>query len=128
MKLERVGITSIVIAAMAFWGAAVAIGIVHIPEALASDTSSNGCSSGTVVPDPANNPGLVSDCEVLLASRDASGGSATLNWAESVHIGQWWGVRLGGSPLRVTELRLSQKELDGAIPAELGGLAELELR
>ena len=24
------------------------------------------CSTGTAVPDPANNPGLVSDCEALL--------------------------------------------------------------
>ena len=32
------------------------------------------CSTGSAVPDAANNPGLVSDCEALLASRDTLAG------------------------------------------------------
>ena len=86
-----------VIAAMAFWGAAVAIGLVSIPEALASDTSSNGCASGSAVTDPANNPGLVSDCETLLASRDALAGQETLNWSGNIPITAWEGITGGCS-------------------------------
>ena len=32
------------------------------------------CSNGIAVPDPSNNPGLVSDCEALLAARDTLAG------------------------------------------------------
>ena len=74
--------------------------------------------------DAANNPGLVTDCEALLAARDILAGSATLNWSASNPIGQWEGVTLAGSPLRVTEL--NPWRLTGEIPAELGALANLQ--
>ena len=48
--------------------------LVDIRPALAQ--TSNTCATGTAIPDPANNPGLVSDCEALLASRDALAGTA----------------------------------------------------
>ena len=38
--------------------------LVTIRPALAQ--TSNTCAAGTAVPDPDNNPGLVSDCEALL--------------------------------------------------------------
>ena len=38
------------------------------------------CANGTTVPDAANNPGLVSDCDALLASRDTLRGNLTMNW------------------------------------------------
>ena len=60
------------------------------------------CSSGTAVPDAANNPGLVSDCEALLASRDTLAGTATLNWSADTPIADWEGVVLEGTPQRVT--------------------------
>ena len=50
------------------------------------------CSSGTAVRDADDNAGLVSDCEVLLAARDALGGNASLNWSADVHIGDWDGI------------------------------------
>ena len=73
-----------------------------------------------------NNPGLEADCARLLSARDTLTGTGTLNWSASVPIEDWDGVTVGGSPLRVTELRLPEKGLAGAIPAELGGLANLE--
>ena len=91
-----------------------------------SQIDAGSCAVGGAVVADDDNPGLVSDCEALLAARDTLAGSTTLNWAESASIRQWEGVRLGGSPLRVTELNLWQKELDGVIPAEFGGLANLE--
>ena len=58
--------------------------------------------------DADNNPGLVSDCEALLAmDRDALAGSATLNGSGSTELSaNEDGVRLSGFPPRVTALEL----------------------
>ena len=77
------------------------------------------------VPNAASNPGLVSDCEALLAARDTLAGTGTLNWSGSTAIGSWDGVTLGGSPPRVTKLVLRDSQLAGTIPLELGSLANL---
>ena len=74
----------------------------------------------------ASNPGLVADCEALLAARDTLAGSRTLNWSGSTAIAAWDGVTLSGSPLRVTSLVLSDSQLTGTIPPELGNLNNLE--
>ncbi|MCY3773566.1 MAG: hypothetical protein OXG98_16290 [Gemmatimonadetes bacterium] len=47
------------------------------------------------------------------------------NWLSELPMGQWHGVTTGGNG-RVTELRLTQNNLEGPIPAELGNLDELE--
>ena len=83
------------------------------------------CETGVAVPDAANNPGLVSDCEALLAAEDTLVGSASLNWAADTPIAQWEGVSLGGTPQRVTRLVLPGKGLGGTIPPELGSLSML---
>ena len=77
------------------------------------------------VPSAASNPGLVADCEALLAARDTLAGSGTLNWSGSTDIGSWDGVTVDGSPPRVTKLNLRDSQLTGTIPPELGGLASL---
>ena len=84
-----------------------------------------GCSSGNAVADAADNPGLVADCEALLESRDILSGTATLNWSEDTSIAEWDGVRLGGTPQRVTRLYLARQGLSGTIPADLGSLSTL---
>ena len=84
------------------------------------------CETGVAVSDAANNPGLVSDCEALLASRDTLAGTATLNWSADTPIADWDGVTLEGTPQRVTRLRLSMRGLTGEIPPELGDLTNLE--
>ena len=78
------------------------------------------CSTGRAVPNPANNPGLVSDCEALLAARDTLAGDATLNWSADTPIADWDGITLEGTPLRVTRLSLVRRGLTGQIPPELG--------
>ena len=72
-----------------------------------------------------NNPGIASDCRVLLAARDSLAGSATLNWSANIPVDQWEGVALGGTPLRVTGLILPEKALTGQIPSGLGSLTNL---
>ena len=71
-------------------------------------------------PSPANNPGLVADCEALLAARDTLAGTGTLNWSASTPIANWDGVTVGGTPQRVIGLFPSEKGLTGTIPPELG--------
>ena len=84
------------------------------------------CSSGVAVTDPDDNPGLVSDCEVLLAARDIMAGSASLNWSADVRIESWDGVGVWGEPMRVFWLTLYEQGLTGVIPPELGDLDGLE--
>lgn len=92
---------------------------------LEASAQSSHCATGTAVSDAANNPGLVTDCDVLLAARDTLAGSAPLNWSVDADIGSWDGVTRGGTPQRVTGLDLSSSELTGAIPPELGNLTNL---
>ena len=90
----------------------------------------DSCANGVAVPSPDGNPGLVGDCEVLLAIRDTLVGDATLDWSAFTEIGDWDGVQVGGTPLRVTALWLWTRELSGSIPpelAQLGRLADLHL-
>ena len=55
------------------------------------------CATGTAVPAASTNPGLVADCDALLAAVDILPGEATLNWTASTPIARWQGVTLGGS-------------------------------
>lgn len=84
---------------------------------------------GVTVAVPVNNPGLRADREYLLALRDALAGTATLNWSPATPTGEWEGVRLAGTPLRVSALDLADRGLDGEVLGWLGDLAWLrELR
>ena len=85
----------------------------------------NECATGRAVSDAANNPRLVSDCNALLAARDALAGSATLNWSANTSITEWEGVTVSGSPSRITGIDLYDSQLTGALPTELSGLTEL---
>ena len=84
------------------------------------------CEQGTAVPNPTDNPGLVSDCAILLAAKDTLRGTATLNWSADAAMSEWTGVTISGSPQRVTGLSLTYARLNGSIPAGLGGLGKLE--
>ena len=98
------------------------------PEPAAEEPSP--CENGIVVENLQENPGLVRDCEALLASRDALAGEGSLNWDAGQPITEWDGVRLSGEPRRVSGLDLEGSGLRGHIPAELGrlfGLRELRL-
>ena len=82
------------------------------------------CASAA--PDQADNPGLMRDCINLLAVKDTLRGTATLNWSVDTAITSWDGVRVSGSPGRVTELILTSGGLTGTIPPDLGRLDGLE--
>ena len=79
------------------------------------------CSDGTAVPNPSANPRLVSDCKALLTIKGKLRGTAPLNWSPERSITTWDGVTVKGTPSRVTEIKLTDKSLDGTIPTKLGG-------
>lgn len=85
----------------------------------------DACDNGLVVPDPEANPGLVADCEALLAARDALRGGGRLDWSYSRPITQWQGLFLDGEPRRIVGLRLAAKNINGVLPPELGLLGRL---
>ena len=80
---------------------------------------------GLAVPDQAANPGLMGDCQALLAAKDTLRGTAALNWSVDTSITGWDGVTASGAPSRVTKAELPSKSLTGTIPAELGALFKL---
>ena len=83
------------------------------------------CSNGVAVPDPEGNPGLLGDCEALMSARDQFAGSYALEWSFDKPISTWEGVRVRGTPSRVTDLALRRKGLDGVLPSEFGELSAL---
>ena len=82
------------------------------------------CSKGAVI-DPGASPGLLEDCEALLAARDTLAGTTTLNWTATSTITTWEGVTLNASSTRVTAVELDDEGLNGMIPASLGELSAL---
>ena len=87
----------------------------------------NPCATEGAVPDAANNPGLVADCETLLAAKVILTGTGSFgrNWSASTPITQWQGVLALGSPRRVTRVSLANMQLKGTIPEALGTLSAL---
>ena len=94
------------------------------PDTVRAQTSD--CTHGLAVPDPTNNPGLVSDCEALLAARDILAGDASLNWSATSPILDWSGIVVDGDPLRVKGVLINSMELTGEIPSSLGSLSHLQ--
>ena len=84
------------------------------------------CDDGVAVPDPENNPGLVTDCKALLDARDKLAGNVYLDWDAEAAISSWEGVSISGSPARVSLLRLDSRQLTGTLSAELGQLTGLQ--
>ncbi len=71
--------------------------------------------------------GLLSDCNTLLAVRDALAGDTALDWKRSRPISAWPGVTIGeaAGDARVVELDLTGLGLSGRIPPALDGLDQL---
>ena len=95
--------------------------LVTIPSVTSAQSSA--CATGTAVADPANNPGLVADCDTLLSVLDTLAGTPTLNWSASLPIDNWDGVSVAGRPARVSQLSLPAKNFTGTIPSDLARLS-----
>ena len=87
--------------------------------------STAGCASGTAVANPADNPGLVRDCETLLSIRDVLAASPPLDWTDDRPITEWEGVVIDSTPPRVIGLNLGYRGLSGVLPTELTALTAL---
>ena len=101
------------------------LGQLNLPDCTTATAPDDVCATGGAVPDAANNPGLVSDCEALLAGKDTLVGTGTLNWSADVPMVNWDGVSVGNSPTRVLGLDLAEDQLTGEIPSALGDLSNL---
>ena len=115
------------LAASTLWLAAclVSAGLARaVPVAAQDSGASSQCANGTVVPEPEDHPGLVADCEVLLALRDRFAGDADLPWSVDTPITRWEGIEVEDSA--VTRLYLNANALTGPIPPELGQLTNLQ--
>ncbi len=75
-------------------------------------------------------PGLIADCAILMGARDTLAGDSDAPlwvWWDPIRpIHLWRGVKVGGTPPRVTALNLQGMGLEGRIPPELGELGELQ--
>ena len=72
------------------------------------------------------NVALTNDCEVLLdAKATLEGDGTSLPWSDDTPITEWQYVVVSGDPMRVTQLRLTRRGLEGMIPASLAYLTEL---
>ena len=80
---------------------------------------------GLAVPSQADNLGLTRDCMALLAAKDELRGTGSLNWGTGTTIGSWDGVTTSSDPSGITKLLLSDEDMTGTIPPELGDLLEL---
>ena len=80
---------------------------------------------GLAVSNQVDYTGLMRDCMALLAAKDTLRGAGSLNWATGTAIGSWDGVTTSSDPSGVTKLLLSDEDLSGTIPPELGDLFEL---
>ena len=93
-----------------------------------------GCAAGVAVADPAANPGLVADCVTLLQVQQALPEGAAQNWSVDRPVGEWYGITLGGTPLRVHEVYLYRTnpwpafvDLHRPLPTALGSLTQLRV-
>ena len=103
------------------WGGVGLVAAQAKDEGLA--TSHAACTGGFVVPAPEANPGLVRDCETLLAARQALFGRLLVNWGSGSPLARWEGVTVAGAPPRVTGLDLRGRRLGFSLLPAQGGLA-----
>ena len=80
----------IILMALAFLSAAIAL---SAPTTVLGDVPS--CSNGVVVQSPESNPGLVGDCEQLIAAKDVLRAAPSLDWGYDRDITTWEGVSVG---------------------------------
>ncbi len=88
------------------------------------------CDAGGPISNPVDNPGLVADCEALLAAMASLGASGTVNWSIDTLMSNWQYVTIEGTPQRVTKVELASLGLGGRVPStlrQLSGLITLDL-
>ena len=69
--------------------------------------------------------GLVLDCRTLLDVKGMLRGTAELDWSMDTRIAKWDGVKVAGTPQRVTKVELEDRGLGGGIPAQLRNITAL---
>lgn len=140
LKTDLAALTLALLGALALFALPDGTGVAE-----ASAKTKRICAKHGAVADAANNPGLVSDCAVLLDLKEKleGEGGRELNWSSSLSMEKWDGVSLDGTPLRVTKIEITPyassiwdpsfkweplyKPLKGKIPIQLSKLSELRV-
>lgn len=120
----------IIIAALLYARAASDAAAQGVPDPSAAAS----CAGGAAIPNPEANPALVRDCETLLEALPALLDRVRLNWSANAPISDWEGVAVGGSPTRVTGLKVEYAEppkretvrSDGVVVVEVVRTVEVE--
>ena len=97
------------------------------PDMAAQTASTGGDAATAVTPEAGSSTIDSTDREVLIALYNATGGAgwvANNNWLSEEPLGDWDGVGLDAGG-RVAALRLSDNNMTGEIPPELGNLSNL---
>ncbi len=94
-------------------------------ETFSAAAAASACAAEGTVPGASSNPGLVSDCRVLMEARDALAPGGSLDWDPNTPITTWRGITAKGAPKRIVALSLQEEGLTGTIPAEMKGLVRL---
>ena len=87
------------------------------------------CSYGLVIPNPSMFPELVRDCAALLSILNTLAGTGSLDWSANIPIENWEGIELSlqeNGRRWVSGLALTDEELTGMVPAEIGQMVRLE--
>ena len=109
-----------------FWALPLILAVLALALAFPSPAYAYNCSNGTVIAEPAGNPGLVGDCNTLMGLKSTLVGSATtVNWSTDAAISTWTGITLEGNPSRVTKVLLPNKSLNGSMQGGFGSLTKL---
>ena len=95
----------------------------------ASDTGSiviqDEIPLGDTPPEPNSAAGDRAGLVALFNATDGENWTNTTNWLTDAPLDEWYGVSVGGLPLRVTGLYLGRNHLSGQMPAELGNFTSL---
>ncbi len=87
------------------------------------------CTATTLGGTRTANAQLATDCDTLLAIETTLAGTDGLNWSPTLALASWEGITVGGTPKRVTAIRIHggkrTSKLNGALATQLGNLTGL---
>ncbi len=85
------------------------------------------CRTGSAVPNPDANDGLVTQCVELIRVQRSLDGGEELNWSPERPMAEWEGVVVEGTPLTVRAVDLRGRGLRGALEQAIPSIPGLQV-